>query len=46
MKEVEKLLSAILEEQRRQTELMLLLIQALSEEQEPGQPGARYLDGQ
>ena len=38
-------LRAILEEQRKTNELLVLLIDALADEQDEDAPPARYLDG-
>ena len=42
---VESLLTQILEEQRKTNQLLLMLVEALSEETEQDEEPARYMDG-
>lgn len=42
---VERLLQELLDEQRETNQLLVLLVQALSEEEEPDEEPATYLDG-
>lgn len=42
---VESLLTEMLAEQRQTNQLLLMLIEALSDDSEPGEEPVRYMDG-